>query len=118
MLTLEAIEAMCGPGDNPSLREVARVRELTLAGLQHHIRLLERAGLLQKRVKGNARAFKVLDTARANEDWIAVTKVTLNRGQTRTADAIREALSVAIEDAFDKVDLQGSQIELTLRHRV
>ena len=104
-------------GHSPSIRELARARELTPPGIQHHINILELAGLLDKRPKHNARAFKITNTTKANEDWIVVTKLTLNREQTRTSQAIRDAFAAAIEDAFDKVDLQGSQIELRIRHR-
>ena len=118
LLTLEAIEALtAAEGFSPTLRDVARVRELTLPGLQHHIGILERAGLLQKRIKGNSRAFKVLDPLKSNDEWIEVVTLTLTRAQTRSLLSIREAFSQAVENAMFQVDLEGSQIELRLRHR-
>ncbi len=118
LLTLEAIEALTlAEGLSPTLRDVARVRELTMAGVQHHVRILERSGLLEKRVKGHARAFRVAVTARADEEWIEVTKLTLSREQTRTDTAIYAAFSRAAEDALSRVDMEGSQVEFIIRHR-
>lgn len=117
VLTLEAIEALTGVGQNPTLREVARVRELTLPGVQHHVAILEKAKLLAPRKKGNARAFRVLDTTPEENDWLSVIQVTLDRSQTRSNQAILDAFAEAVNSAFYKVDLQGSQIELRIRHR-
>ncbi len=116
LLTLEAIEALSGLGHSPSLREVARIRELTLPGLQHHIKVLEFARLLAKRPKGSARAFKVLDDKK-EPAWVEACTRTFNRGETRTHMDIRNAVMAAVEDTLFRVDLEGSQIELVIRHR-
>lgn len=118
LLTLEAIEALTlAEGFSPTIRDVARVRELTLPGVQHHIKVLEFSGLLQKRVKGNARAFKVLDPSKKEEKWAEACTRRFTRGETRTHMDIRNAVMAAVEDTLFRVDLEGSQIELVIRHR-
>ena len=115
MLTLEAIEALtAADGRPPTYREVAASRQLTVGGIQQHTAVLVKAGLLT--ADKTTRSFRVVDTGtHAVEDWHDVLRVTLSPEDT--SGDVAAVILYQVEEAIERLDLRGSQIEIVIRHK-
>jgi hypothetical protein len=113
VLTLETIEALHAiDGRPPSYREVADVRKLTVPGIQWQVRYLVNAGLLSS--NKSSRSFKVLGVGTEGE-WVDVLRKTFHREETKKNP--QAAVLSQAEDALYALDLEGSEIEVVIRHK-
>lgn len=118
ILTLEAIEAL-GLTENrpPTYREVAKCRGLTVGAIQHHTKVLDKAGLL---VAGKGRSPRRLQVVKPScADWLPAAQVRLNREGTKnwSQDDIVKTLFERLAFQLNQVDLVGSDIEVKAVHK-
>lgn len=116
VLTLEAIEDLTaqGKGRPPTYRELAAARRMTVGGIQYSLDVLAQAKLLSYQ-KGVPRSLEVLDSV--TEEWVPAGRLLLHREQTRTTKSIGEAIEALVDETLDRVDLDGSEVEIIIRHK-
>jgi len=119
ILTLEAFEALAlAEGRPPTFREVARTRQVTAAGIQHHVAVLRRAGLLIGGDRRSPRSLRVCPPPGCT-DWLPAAQVRLAREATRgwSQDDILKELFNRMTFQLNQVDLVGSDIEVRVIHK-
>ena len=115
VLTLEAIEALTTDNRRPpTLRELCRVRGLTMGAIQDHVVLLTKSGLLLPKGKGEARSLRV---AVLESDWVEAGRKVIPRERSKEIEDIQGAVSLLVFDVLNRIDLLGSEIEIVIRHK-
>ncbi len=88
--TRRAILARLAKGET-TVMELAEPFEMTQPAISRHLKVLERAGLIQRRVDGTKRPCRLVeDGVKAIDQWLAMLREALERNYDRLDEVLAE----------------------------